>query len=133
MTRTNALIRTAFIAAGLVLVNTGAANAQLQETMKFKTTFPFVVSGKTLPAGAYTATPLPGDPGVLRITNGRNGVILMTEREEPKVPPRRDEVTFIKRGDTYMLSEIWDAADSVGVEPIPAAHGDHAVRQMKGK
>jgi hypothetical protein len=104
-----------------------SANAQLTKTMKFTTTFPFVVSGRTMPAGAYTATPLEGDESVLRISNGSSSVLLMTESDAPRTAPRHDEVTFVKRDDTYVLKDIWDASTSSGVESIPvqAHHAAH--------
>ncbi|HEY7500941.1 MAG TPA: hypothetical protein VH740_20635 [Vicinamibacterales bacterium] len=53
--------------------------------------------------------------------------MVLTENDQPKVQPRQDEVTFAKRGDTYVLQEIWDSALSVGVEPTSmAAHGAKA-------
>jgi hypothetical protein len=50
------LVRSALFTIGVLIAGAGSANAQLTNTMKFTTTFPFVVSGKTMPAGAYTAT-----------------------------------------------------------------------------
>lgn len=132
MTSNSKLVRTALIVTGIVLTSAGAANAQLADVVKFTTTFPFVVGGKTLPAGAYTATPIPADPMVLQISNGHTAALMLTENDLPKVHPRHDEVTFVKRGDAYVLSEIWDAATSMGVEPVDA-HIRHAVRGAKNK
>ncbi len=119
MKRFNGFIPTALAAGALVLVSAGAANAQLPETMRFTTTFPFTVGSTTLPAGSYTITPLPQDNALLQISNGRTTILMMTENDAPRVRPHQDEVTFVKRGDTYVLKDIWDAATSSGVESLP--------------
>ncbi len=117
--------RSALIASGLVLASAGAANAQLVSTMKFTTSFPFMVGNRSMPAGAYTVTPLESDHSLMEITNGHTSVFLLTEKDIPKVEPRQDEVIFTKRGDTYVLQEIWDASSSIGAEAIPV-HAAHA-------
>jgi hypothetical protein len=66
----NRMTRTALAAGALLLISTGAANAQIPDNMKFTTTFPFMVGRQQLPAGAYTVTPLPQDNTLLRISNG---------------------------------------------------------------
>jgi hypothetical protein len=116
--------RSALVAAGLVLASAGAANAQLVGTMKFATSFPFMVGNKSMPAGAYTITPMENDHSLMRVSNGHTSVLLMTEKEFPKVAPREDEVIFVKHGDTYELREIWDASTSVGAEAIQS-HAAH--------
>jgi hypothetical protein len=127
--KSNTLIPTVLIAAGILFASAGVANAQLANPIEFTTTFPFTVSGKTMPAGRYTASPLPMDPAILQISNGRSAVMLLTENDVPTVHPRRDEVTFVKRGDSYVLSEIWDSASGTGVEAVP----QHAKTRSKGK
>ena len=47
-----------------------------------------------LPAGSYEVTPLPQDNALLRISNGHDSVLVMTENDSPRVKPRQDEVTF---------------------------------------
>ena len=130
MTRTNGFIPTALAAGALVLISAGAANAQLPETPRFKTTFPFMVGSTALPAGEYTITPLPQDNALLEISNGRRSVLLMTENDAPKVRPQKDEVTFVKRGDTYVLKDIWDSSTASGVESLPT-HAERAASHAK--
>ena len=76
------------IVAGLVLASAGAANAQLVSTMKFTTSFPFMVGNKSMPAGAYTVTPMESDHSLMEISNGHTSVLLLTEKDIPKVAPR---------------------------------------------
>ena len=127
------LIRITLGAAAIILTSAGAANAQLTDPVTFTTTFSFVAGGKTMPPGRYTARPMTSDPSILEISNGRRGVLMLTENDQPRVQPRQDEVTFVKRGDTYVLQEIWDAASSAGVEPAGAHIVQHAARHAKAK
>jgi hypothetical protein len=123
----NRITRTALAAGALVLISSGAANAQLPDNMKFTTTFPFMVGKQQLPAGAYTVTPLPQDNALLRISNGHDSVLVLTENDSPRTPPKQDEVTFVKRGDSYVLKDIWDSGTISGVELLPPSnHAPHA-------
>jgi hypothetical protein len=108
--------RSAMIAASLLVVSAGGASAQIPNRMKFTTTFPFMVGHKTMPAGSYTITPLETDHSLVEISNGRTSALILTEPDSPKVPPRQDEVTFAKEGNTYVLREVWDAASATGAE-----------------
>lgn len=119
MKRFNGFIPTAVAAGALLFMSAGAANAQVPETMRFTTTFPFMVGKITMPAGSYTITPLPQDNALLQISNGRTSALMMTENDAPRVHPRQDIVTFVKRGDAYVLRDIWDSATSSGVEALP--------------
>ena len=112
------LFRSALVAAGLLMVSAGTANAQLTTTMKFTTSFPFMVGHRSMPAGAYTVTPMEGDHSLLEFSNGHTSVLLLTEKDSPGGPPRQDEVIFAKQGDTYVLREVWDASTSTGAEAI---------------
>jgi hypothetical protein len=123
---------TAIAAGARVLTCAGAANAQLPDNMKFTTTFPFTVGTTQLPAGSYEVTPLPQDNALLRISNGHDSVLVMTENDSPRVHPGQDEVTFLKRGDTYVLKDIWDAGVGSGVEMLPV-HADHAAHHKAAK
>jgi hypothetical protein len=112
------LFRSALVAAGLVIASAGAASAQLTTTMKFTTPFPFMVGQRTMPAGTYTVTPLEADHALLEIRSGRSAVLLLTEKDTPAGGPRQDEVIFSKKGDTYVLREVWDASTATGAEAI---------------
>jgi hypothetical protein len=119
-------ITRALVVAGAVATVIGGvrADAQVLEPLKFQTTFPFTVEQMTFPAGNYTLRPMEMDPYVFQISDGKTTKLLITE---PAGPPKAtgrakpdDEVVFTKRGDQYVLSEIWDAAERTGVEPIPS-------------
>ena len=131
--RTIRLVRAALVAAAVILGTGAPARAQLIDTMKFKTSFPFVAAGTTMPAGAYTVTPVPGDNSLMRLSNGQTSVLMFTENDAPRRPPRIDEVTFTKQGETYVLREIWDASTGSGVEPIPSTQGVPQHAHTKGR
>ena len=124
------LARTALIAASLTVVSAGTATAQASDTMKFTTTFPFMVGHQPMPAGSYTITPLQIDNSLMEISNGRQSVLLLTERDTPKGAPKQDEVIFTRQGETYVLHEIWDAATVTGAEAIEphVGHSAHKAR-----
>ena len=112
-------VRSALIAVSLTVVGGAAAYAQVTDTMKFTTTFPFTVGHQSMPAGSYTVTPLEIDHSLLEISNGRQSALLLTERDMPRSPSKQDEVVFTKQGGSYVLHEIWDAATDTGAEAIP--------------
>lgn len=122
------LFRSVLLAAGLTVICAGAASAQVPETLKFRTTFPFTVGHVTLPAGAYTVMPLEADSALLELRSGRRAILVLTEADAPRHPPKQDEVIFTKEGNTYVLRELWDAASVTGAEPVEphlkAAHGE---------
>ena len=123
------LVRTTLIAAGLSIVSAGAVSAQISDTMKFTTTFPFTVEGRTMPAGSYTITPLDLDRSLMEISNGRTAVLMLTEPDTPKGPPKQDQVIFDRHGDTYVLREIWDASSVTGAEAVePHVKSAHKAR-----
>ena len=121
------LFRSALVAAGLVIASAGTASAQLTTTMRFTTTFPFMVGQRSMPAGSYTVTPLEGDRAVLELRSGHSAVLLLTEKDSPAAGPRQDEVIFTRHGDTYVLREVWDASTATGAQAIEphAAHAHH--------
>jgi hypothetical protein len=126
------LFRSALVAAGLVIASAGSASAQLSTTMKFTTTFPFMVGNRTMPAGAYTVTPMDGDHALLEIRSGHSAVLMLTEKDSPAAGPRQDEVIFAKQGDTYVLREVWDASTATGAEPIEP-HAPHTRHDGKAR
>ena len=83
-----------------------------------------------MPAGSYTVTPLEIDHSLIEISNGRNVVLLLTERRRPERPAEARRSHLHQQGDTYVLREIWDAANVTGAEAIElhAGHEAHSTR-----
>jgi hypothetical protein len=102
------------------------ANAQVNEAIKFTTTFPFSAGNTTFPAGAYTVRPLENDHSVMLISNGTNMKLLdVIPTGTAAKQPVKDEVVFRKEPAGYVLSQIWDAADGSGVQTIPSKAEGH--------
>jgi hypothetical protein len=112
------------VTAALVAVfGAGRAQAQVLETLKFKTTFPFTAGHTTFPAGSYTVRPLGIGTDILEISNsnGSSTSLITVQAAGAKDPEKMgDEVIFKKQGDSYVLSQIWDSAERAGVETMPA-------------
>jgi hypothetical protein len=109
------------LAGALIAVSSAkAAQAQVIEAMKFRTTFPFTAGHTNFPAGMYTVRPLDLTTGVMEITNVKGGakfIVVLNAgiKTNEKVS---DEVVFKKNGDSYVLSEIRDGAEHSGVEVL---------------
>jgi hypothetical protein len=106
-----------------------AASAQVNEAIKFTTTFPFTVGKTTFPAGAYTVRPLESDQGVMVISNGRDTKLLdVVPTGTAAKQPVKDEVVFRKEPAGYVLSQIWDAAEGSGVQTVASKVEAHTHR-----
>jgi hypothetical protein len=113
-----AVALTAFVA----VLGASRAQAQVVEPLKFTTTFSFMAGQTTFPAGTYTVRPLGDGTDVVEISNanGSSTKFVIVEAAGVKDPYRTpDEVIFKKQGDTYVLSQIWDAAEREGVQTMP--------------
>jgi hypothetical protein len=110
-------IRTLMFVTLTGLVGATTANAQVTETMQFKTAFPFTVGNTTYPAGTFTVKPADdGDNTVLEISDGKTTTLLEVQPETAGPNQRvNDEVVFKKYGNQYVLCDIWDQADGSGV------------------
>ena len=117
------LIRSAVLAGGLVVAaGVSPASAQIYEGMTFKTTFPFAVGHKMMPAGQYTVRPaIDGDGSLLQIQGKDGSALFLGENAgNRRTDPGQSAVIFDRAGDHYVLAEIWDGADQEGTEAIPA-------------
>jgi hypothetical protein len=122
------LIRSALLAGGLaVAVGVSPASAQIYTGIKFKTTFPFAVGQKMMPAGTYTVRPAEDGNGALLQIQGKDGSALFLGENagDRRVDPRQTAVIFDRTGDHYALAEVWDGTDQEGTEAIPT-HRSHA-------
>jgi hypothetical protein len=122
------LIRSAVFAGGLVVAaGVSPASAQIYEGITFKTTFPFAVGHKMMPAGEYTVRPARDGDGSLLQIQGRDGsaMFLGENAGNRRTDPEQSAVTFDRAGDHYVLTEIWDGADQEGTDAIPAREPQH--------
>jgi hypothetical protein len=118
------LVRGVLLAGGLALLTGASASAQIYQEMTFKTTFPFMVGTKLLPAGTYTIGPaVDGNGTLLEIRGDRHAALFFGENAgKPRVDPNESSALFNRSGDHYVLTEIWDASDREGTDLIPP-HG----------
>jgi hypothetical protein len=121
------LIGSGLVVAGLLAVGGSPASAQIDQSMKFTTTFPFMVGSKMLPAGSYTVGPADGtDLTVLEVRGKGGSAMFSTENASvPRIDPKQDEVIFDKSGDHYVLTEVWDESSRQGAERIPSRGERH--------
>jgi hypothetical protein len=106
---------------GLVLMETGSANAQGVESVRAEISFDFKVGHATLPAGDYRLSHNPAEAGVLtvRSMDGRHGAVVMTEAIEARNgTPNANKVVFEREGTSYVLSEVFTNDSSVGLEVL---------------
>ena len=97
-------------AAGLVMLAGGAASAA---PVDVKVPFPFIVQGKTMPAGMYRMVSDSDDPSVWLIEGEKGthaGTFVLT-RVASGHDPAGDEpaLTFDKNETQYQLVGIWEA------------------------
>ena len=64
------VLRAAVFTAAAILAAAVPARAQLVDILTVQTSFPFIIGRTTMPAGAYTITPMQGDNSRLRLSNG---------------------------------------------------------------
>ena len=118
------IIRGVLFAGGLIVAaGVLPASAQVYKEVTFKTTFPFQVGTKTLPAGSYSVRPAyDGDSAVLEIIGDGGSALFFGENAGvPNVEPKDTSVTFDRTGDHYVLARIWDEPTREGAEMIPGA------------
>jgi hypothetical protein len=115
---------TAIAVTGLVgVLFAGSAHAQLPERLQFDTSFSFNVGNTHFGPGHYLIGPADdNNDGVLRISNGRQAAFMVIVPEGvPANEPKDNELTFERFGDSYVLTQIWDATDQLASEPSTVA------------
>lgn len=103
-------ILVAVLMAGLVtFAGASIARAQVGDSLLVKVPFPFIVSGKVLPAGSYRITAQSGDPSLLLITSidGHSAAFADTQKEGGEVPDgARLHLSFKNFDGHYFLSQV---------------------------
>lgn len=104
------MLTTTGMLAVLVLFGAGPARAG---TMDVKIPFPFVVSGKTLPAGQYRVTE---DEGVVELqgekTTHAAAMVLSTPAAGVDPAGHVPALTFNRVENQYRLSDVWESTTS---------------------
>jgi hypothetical protein len=116
------LLARALVIVGVLAGGATSAIAQIDQPLKFTTTFPFMVGTKMLPAGTYTIEPASlTNLDVLEVRGDHASAVLSTENAvPPRIDPKQSEVIFDRSGDHYVLTEVWDESSRQGAERIPS-------------
>jgi len=81
--------------------------------------FRFVVANQTLPPGRYIVTHM-GETN-LRIYNSQNqGALLPTHAVRGKAPEGAGSMVFHRYGETFVLWQVWFAANATGQQVFPS-------------
>ncbi len=116
----------------LLLMLAGSAMAQ-EPVLVFNASFPFVIHRTTMPAGSYTVTEI--KPDLLFIKGDSASYILPVIPDESPKPEAVADVTFVRSGNTYVLSHIndFDWRWDVSVGKPKANSGSVQVAAVQGK
>jgi hypothetical protein len=118
------LIYTALAVTGFIgVIAVQSAQAQLEERLRFTTSFSFTVGQTHFAPGSYLISPADdNNDGVLKIEGGRQMAFMTIIPDGVRNDdPKDNELTFEKIGDTFVLARIWDAADQTASEPAQTA------------
>lgn len=112
------LKRSSMIMALLLAFATLPLFAQNGVHMSTDVPFPFIVQGKTLPAGQYdfyqNSANNEGDWMIRSEKSGAAKAIFETENEHAEQPKEDTSLYFVQVGDTYYLSDLWTAGGIYG-------------------
>jgi hypothetical protein len=121
------MLRVALAAAlglGLAGLSASPALAMADEGIVVHVPFAFVVANKTLPAGDYRVSPLPGvEPQVLEIRSrdGHHAALALTVDSSPGLRGSQPELVFDKYGMKEFLHAVrLPEATSAVLEPSPS-------------
>jgi hypothetical protein len=100
--------------AAAMLLFSGSAHA-MDSMVKATVPFPFVVNGRSLPAGKYLISRDISSPSILLIRSTSNphaSVLVSTNRDGGKDPlGSKAALTFKKVENEYQLTNVWDSQD----------------------
>ena len=126
-------ITNAFASLMLVLVLAAVtASAQSAKQMTANIPFQFTIGNQTLPAGEYTIRYINQDSGkntlLIKSTDGRNSRIVQMTPAQKSTPAEKASLVFNQYGDSYFLSEVWNAADQFGLS-LPKSRAERELER----
>ena len=96
--------------------------------------FPFIVEGRTLPAGTYDFT-RDGMASIFKVTDGAKDVasaqILTRVAAGMHTSPADGHLVFDKIGDAYTLAEIWIPGQDGYILAVTKAKHEHRIINVK--
>jgi hypothetical protein len=95
--------------------------AQIDNAMRFTTSFPFHTGNAKMPAGSYTITPTGIDDNELRIqsADGKHSAFVDFIPMHAEELHAHSDVTFHKYGDVEYLDRIWVEGQRYGMKVDP--------------
>lgn len=118
------ILSTAVTGAFLALLIVAPAQAQMPGSrIRATIPFPFIVRGKTLPAGNYEIRRINDSPQGLMMRNvyhTHEAIMFETESVEAKKVPAKSELIFDRYGNDYFLSQVFTGGDQEGRELPPS-------------
>jgi hypothetical protein len=106
----NILMKSVIGAFAAVLFTAGTALAQ--GTLEVKIPFPFVVNGRSMPAGNYSITRDNMTSSVFLIRGDKDGAFVATVPAAGHDPNgNKPSLTFVRHENEYKLSSIWESAN----------------------
>ena len=116
------LFKVTVAAAVLTLGSALPALAQIDNSVDFKTAFPFYAGDAKMPAGSYRIfqTGINADELLVQSTDGKNSAFLEFTPMHAMDPHQHTDVTFQKYDDVEYLNRIWVVGQQYGMKIEPS-------------
>jgi hypothetical protein len=116
------LFKVAVAAAVLTLGSALPALAQIDNSVNFKTAFPFYVGNANMPAGSYRImqTGINADELLIQSTDGKNSAFVEFVPMHAVDPHQHTDVTFQKYDDVEYLNRVWVVGQQYGMKIEPS-------------
>lgn len=116
------LFKVTVAAAVLTLGYALPALAQIDNSVDFKTAFPFYAGDAKMPAGYYRImqTGINADELLIQSVDGKNSAFLEFIPMHTEEPHQHTDVTFQKYDDVEYLNRIWVAGQCYGMKVEPS-------------
>ena len=113
------------VAVSAVVLTLGSALpalAQIDNSVNFKTAFPFYAGNAQMPAGSYRImqTGIDADELLIQSTDGKNSAFVEFIPTHTEDAHRRTDVTFHKYDDVEYLNRIWVEGQQYGMKLEPS-------------
>jgi hypothetical protein len=119
----------------LGVLTTVSAHAQSGKQFTVTIPFDFYVGSKALTAGQYhvgRSTQTSAEGLVLRGTDGRVGVFVLTSGIQTEDVKQESKVVFRRYGNQYFLGEVWISGRDTGRE-LPSSRKERLIKQETTK
>jgi hypothetical protein len=116
------LFKVAVAAAVLTLGSALPALAQIDNSVDFKTAFPFYAGDAKMPAGSYRVfqTGIDADELLIQSVDGKNSAFLEFTPMHAMDPHRHTAVTFQKVNNVEYLNRVWVVGQQYGMKIEPS-------------